>query len=674
MEAYADHPARHRVRWLARFALLWAVGIGARLVFLQAFSREEFRDLARQQQTKLRQLAAPRGSIFDRAGRILALSVPVETVIVNPLQLPDRPLAAQLLARILEIDETKLRDRLETYANAHKGYMVVDKGVSVEKADRLRQLGVDWIGFESNGVRRYPDGALGAHVLGGVDHQARGNAGIERHFEDDLGGYPGYEWVVSDVQRRSFDSSIEKAPQAGRDVVLTIDRRIQYAADEAIREAVASSMADSGTAVAMDPNTGEILALSNYPTYDPNEVPKSTADYAARKNLAATDPFEPGSIFKVFGLAAALETTDIRPDTVLHCGNGTINVGGHVIGEAHGGFGYLTVEEIIAKSSNVGAVKIALKTGDKNLHDYLLRFGFNQTTGVEMPSESQGLIFRLKRWQPGSIGSVAIGHEVLTTSLQLVRGLAAIANNGFLIRPHLTRARPLGEATLRNVVYQPEQNEQPRRILRPETAMTLRKVMESVVLNGTGKGIRLDGYSCGGKTGTAKLFDKTIGKYVSRYNASFMGFSPVSNPAVVVVVTLNGTRQYGATAAGPAFKQITQTALRVLNVPQDLTDPTPAAEPLPERSVADVAVTGAPLKTPEAMQQEMEAEQGPATAIAVGPKLPNFVGKTARAVLDEAMQAGIRVDIEGSGIARAQDPPAGGRLTAGQHLKVRFQP
>ncbi len=673
MEVYADLAARHRVRWLARFALLWAVGIGARLVFLQAVSYEEFRDLARQQQTKLRQLAAPRGSIYDRAGRLLALSVPVETVIVNPLQLPDRQLAAQLLAKILEIDEVRLFERLESYANARKGYMVVDKGVSVEKAERLRQLGVEWIGFESGGVRRYPDGLLAAHVLGGVDHEAKGNAGIERQFEDDLGGYPGYEWVISDVQRRSFDSSLQKAPQAGRDVVLTIDRRIQYAADEAIREAVANSMADSGTAVAMDPHTGEILALANYPTYDPNDVPKSTADYTARKNLAATDPFEPGSIFKVFGLAAALETTDLRPESVLHCGNGTINVGGHVIGEAHGGFGYLTVEEIIAKSSNVGAVKIALKTGEKNLHDYLLRFGFNQTTGIEMPSESQGLIFRLKRWQPGSIGSVAIGHEVLTTSLQLARGLAAIANNGFLVRPRITRPRTVGEATFRNVAFQQE-DDAPKRILRPETTMTLRKVMETVVLTGTGKGIRLDGYSCGGKTGTAKLFDKTIGKYVSRYNASFMGFAPVNNPAVIVVVTLNGTRQYGATAAGPAFKQITQTALRVMNVPQDLTEPAPAVEAVPERTVADVAVTSAPLKTPELMQQEMEAEQGPPVAIAVGPKLPNFIGKTAREVLDEAMQAGVRVDIDGSGIARAQDPPPGARLVSGQHVKVRFQP
>ena len=673
MEVYADHPARHRVRWLARFALLWAVGIGARLIFLQAVSYEEFRDLARQQQTKLRQLAAPRGNIYDRSGRLLALSVPVETVIVNPLQLPDRQLAAQLLAKILEIDEARLSERLEAYANARKGYMVVEKGVSVEKAERLRQLGVEWIGFESGGVRRYPDGLLAAHVLGGVDHEAKGNAGIERQFEDDLGGYPGYEWVISDVQRRSFDSSLQKAPQAGRDVVLTIDRRIQYAADEAIREAVANSMADSGTAVAMDPHTGEILALANYPTYDPNEVPKSAADYTARKNLASTDPFEPGSIFKVFGLAAALETTDVRPETVFHCGNGTINVGGHVIGEAHGGFGYLTVEEIIAKSSNVGAVKIALKTGEKNLHDYLLRFGFNQTTGVEMPSESQGLIFRLKRWQPGSIGSVAIGHEVLTTSLQLARGLAAIANNGFLVRPRLTRPRPLGEATFRNIAFQ-QGDDAPKRILRPETTMTLRKVMESVVLNGTGKGIRLDGYSCGGKTGTAKLFDKALGKYVSRYNASFMGFAPVNNPAVIVVVTLNGTRQYGATAAGPAFKQITQTALRVMNVPQDLSEPAPVGEVVPERTVADVAVTSALLKTPEVMQQEMEAEQGPAVAIAVGPKLPNFIGKTAREVLDEAMQAGVRVNLDGSGIARAQDPPAGARLVSGQHVKVRFQP
>lgn len=671
MDPYADLPASRRVRWLARLAFCWAALIAARLIYLQVIAHAEYRDLAIGQQRQLREMLTPRGTIFDRNGRPLAMSVPVETVSVNPMLLPDRPLAAHLLAPILGIKEAELLERLESYASKRRGYMVVDKRVTAERAGRLRSLGVDWISFEQEGLRRYPNGPLAAHVLGGVDHEEHGNAGIEMQFEDELGGYPGYEWVTSDVKRRSFDSAVETEPQAGHNLVLTIDRRIQFTADAELKKAVLENNCDSGTAVAMNPHTGEILAISNYPVYDPNEAPKSKSDYNARKNLAVGDPFEPGSVFKVFTVAAALETTKIRPETTFHCSNGAYTLFGRTVHEAHGGYGVLTVEDILAKSSNIGAIKIAQQMGNKNLHEYLTRFGFNQTTGVDLPGESSGLVFRLSKWQPTSIGSVPMGHEVLVTSMQLARACSAIANNGLLVKPHITLPHAVGEQI--QLVSYHQDDEKPVRIIKPETAITMRRMMEAVVLRGTGKHIRVEGYTFGGKTGTAQMFDKATKRYTHRYHASFMGFAPLTNPAVVIVVTLNNSAKMGAAIAGPVFKEIAQTAMRAMNIPQDNIDPKTFKDemPLVASEVAVESITKAEAAT---IHHEMEAEESATrNEIPAGPKVPNFIGKPIRTVIEEATAQGVRLELTGTGIAREQDPPVGGRLAAGQKVKVRFE-
>lgn len=672
MEAFANSPASSRVRWLARVALVWAALILGRLVFLQIVNREEYRQYALDQQTQLKQISSPRGTIYDRLGRPLAMSVPVETVSVNPMLLPDRALAAQMIAPVLSMDAAELKARLDTYANARKGYMVVARRVPADLAGRLRTLGVDWFTFESEGVRRYPNSDLAAHVLGGVDHEEHGNAGVEMQFEDELGGAPGYELVTSDVKRRSFDSSVESAAHDGHNLVLTIDRRIQYAADQSLKKAVIENRCRSGTVIVMNPYNGEILALSNYPTFDPNQPPREKHEYQARKNLAVGDPFEPGSVFKAFTIAAALEATDITPQTTFHCSNGSFAFAGRVLHEAHGGYGTLAVEDILAKSSNIGAAKIGMHMGAAKLHEYLMRFGFNQPTGIELPAESKGLVFRLSKWQPGSIGSVPMGHEVLVTSVQLARGVSAIANGGFLVRPHLTLPKAQEGPKLQLVAYRPVE-EQLERILKPETSITMRKMMERVVLAGTGRNlIRLDGYSVGGKTGTAQMFDHATGHYSHRYNASFMGFAPLANPAVVVVVTLNDSSKYGGVVAGPVFNEVTQTALRILNVPRDVFEPQPPIDPT-QTETADVAVAdngGAQL---ERMQQAIAESQGPSDQIALGPAAPNFVGKTIRAVIEESASQGLRVDLSGSGLARRQEPPAGTRLLAGQKIRVIFE-
>lgn len=367
MQAHADLPASRRVRWLARVALLWAAVIAGRLVYLQIFNHEAFRETALDQHTRLEELYASRGAIADRNGHLLAVSVPVETVSINPMHLPkNREFAMRNVARVMNIDPEPLLERVETYTKANKGYMVVAKNVDAETAGRLRQLGFDWLHFEQKGLRRYPEGPLAAHLLGGVNHEHVGNAGVELYFEDEIGGYPGYAWVTKDPKQRSFESLLETPRIAGRNLALTIDRRIQFASDRALKRAVIENNCQSGTAVVMDPHTGEVLALSNYPTYDPNNAPVSKADYEARKNLAVGDPFEPGSVFKVFTIAAALETTDLTPESKIFCHNGAYTAFGRTIHEAKGGYGELSVAEVLAKSSNMGRTKSACGWARRN--------------------------------------------------------------------------------------------------------------------------------------------------------------------------------------------------------------------------------------------------------------------------------------------------------------------
>lgn len=669
MDAFAQPAAGGRVRWVARLAMGWALAVAVRLVFLQVVNQEHYRELAQDQQLRVKEVPALRGTIYDRSGHVLAMTLPVETVVINPSKLPNRAIAARLLAPILNLDEAELLAKIEMYAAdpRRRGYMVVAKNIDAERAGRLRRLGVDWITLQPGTLRRYPNGPLAVHLIGGVNFEGHGNAGAEQQFEDALSGFPGYELVTSDVRRRAFDAEVTKALQPGHNVVLTIDRRIQYVADQAVERAVREHHCDSGTAVVMDPRTGEILALSNYPSFDPNEPPDG--DLEARKNLAVSDPHEPGSVFKVFVVAAGLETGAVQPDTPFHCGNGSFNLFGRVIHEAKGGYGVLTVEEILAKSSNIGAIKIGMRMSPATLFDYLVKFGFNQPTGIDLPAESSGLVFRPAKWTPSSIGSVAMGHEVLTTTVQLGRAVSAIANNGLLVKPVLTREAPVGTSKIALVAH--SESTPPVRVIKPETAITMRRLMESVVLRGTGKGARLNGYTSGGKTGTAQMFDKVTRRYSHRYNASFMGFAPVTNPDIAVVVTLNGSSVYGGVIAAPVFKEIAETALQARNVPRDILEPEPA-----DRRIADDSVESAaqPLDAGQtAVLHAAAAQAEQSNLIALGPQVPDFTGKSTRAVMEEAYARNLHVDFDGSGIARRQFPAPGTRLTAGQRITVYFQ-
>ena len=346
--------------------------------------------------------------------------------------------------------------------------------------------------------------------------------------------------VLTDVNKRGIESELFDEPKVGTNLALTIDERIQFAAERDLKAAVETANARTGTVVVMNPHTGEMLAMASYPTFDPNKPPQRGEARKARLNLAVAAPFEPGSVFKVITLAAALETTNLRPESILPCGS--INMFHRVIHEAKHAYGPLSMADVLAKSSNVGAIQIGMRVGKEKLYEYVRRFGFGQKTGTGLPAESGGMLRRLDRWQPGSICSVPMGHEISVTALQLAQACSVIANGGLMVKPRLVLKRQKPGGAMEDV-----KPERPVRIIKPETAFTMRGMMEGVVLlpYGTGRRARLDGYSSAGKTGSAQIYDYAARHYTASYNASFMGFAPVTNPAIVVVVTLNGTTWVG---------------------------------------------------------------------------------------------------------------------------------
>jgi cell division protein FtsI (penicillin-binding protein 3) len=699
----AEHQSTRRLSWLLWILLVWAAGIFARLITLQVIQHDDLARMAEQQQSRTKELQAVRGSILDRAGQPLAKSMPTQSVCVNPQKLPDRGVAADILAGVLQMDRGALFDKIQGAYLRGTGFLWVKRKLDAAEADRLRSLKLDWVEFRPEMQRFYPHHMLAAHVVGSIglsaeDAGERGTAGIEASFEEDLAGVPGLTRVFTDVRQNPYDSVVARKPEPGADITLTIDSNLQYQAERELARAIASSGARTGSVVVMNPYNGEILAMANYPTFDPNDTPGPNEPEGARSNLAVTTPFEPGSVFKTVTVSAGLETerAHLHPDTVIDCGNGVINLFGRVIHDTHR-YGGLTVQQVFEKSSNIGAIQIGRKIGDQTMYEYVRRFGFGHKTGIELPGESTGMVRRVSDWTPSSIGSVAMGHEVSTTSIQLAVAGAVIANGGMLVKPQIVLARHKpGEAE------EHFPSEKPRRVLRPETAITMRQFMEGVVLRGTGRNVaNLRGYTSGGKTGTAQVYDLKAHVYTHKYNASFLGFAPVVNPQIVIAVTLNnttgGTQGYGGPVAAPVFREVAMSALRMLDVPKDLPESVMRAALDTPRDPADhndlaiaglgdaldgasrdvSSVTLPPASTDASLSSEASnVDRRPfLTASAKGTEVPNFRGMTLRSVLEESSARGMEVEMigsSGSGLVRNQDPQPGTVLRPNTRVRVQF--
>lgn len=705
--------AVNRLTFLALALALWAAAIFSKLVSLQVIQHAKYAAIARSQQEHEVDIPAPRGSILDRNGDPLAISVPVASVSVNPQQIQSLRVATEVLGNTLNLDQRVLYSRLEWAQQNHKGFLWVKRRIDPFETERLKAMHLDWVTFHTESQRHYPKGEVAAHVLGTVYKGEQGAAGVERAMDKVLSGHDGEERLVMDVKRRGLDSHMDTAPKAGTTLTLTIDERLQYIAERELAAGVEAKHARSGTAIVMNPYTGEILALANYPTYDPNLPPKPGDDPLARPDLGVSWPFEPGSVFKIVTLTAALETTDMRPDTLVHTGNGILVLPGRVVHESHGGYGTITMQQVLEKSSNIGAILIGTKVGREHMYEYARRLGFGQRTGLPLPAESPGKLRTLNHWGTTSLASISMGQEVSVTSVQLARLGAVMANGGMLVEPRLILKR--GD--------KPEPFDPPVRVIKPETAITMRQMMEGVVLRGTARlHGRLDGYTSGGKTGTAQIFDSATHHYTHNYNASFLGFAPVTNPALVCLVTVHdtvGESGQGADAAAPVFQKIMTEALRIYDVPKDIPEDEKLAAKPPAKvkpgefddvSIADLG--GKSIMDDDPSVRELLAEQmkpakdpdeippaqpdggllaavapvlvkpaalesaAPAHAegsvVRAAETVPDFRGKSMRDVVEESAANGIEVMIEGSGVARAQVPLPGSPLRRGEQIRIVF--
>ena len=589
-----DQRSRDRVRVLARFGFVWAALIVARLVQLQIVNHDKLSAAAEAQQTRRVEVKLPRGMILDAQGAPLAMSLPVDSVTLNPMRLPDPDIAVTILSRILDLDPvvlcaqilqakghqpqtTKLRKSASFSCVAEsavsiakpKGFLWIARKITPEQSEKLRSLNLDWIELRTEYKRLYPNGRLAAQILGGMHEDGEGYAGLEKAMDEELRSHAGLKRLDVDSKQRGYGMEVAEPAYAGESLATTIDRRIQYICERALEKAVKASAHD-GSIIVMDPQTGQIRAMANYPTYDPNVSPRNDVEQKLRQNLSVEVPFEPGSVFKVVALAAALEAGAVTPDTMINCGEKLFN---KMPGEAHGHkLGTMTVKESIARSVNGCAIKLATLAGRERYFRTMRNFGFGSQTHVELPAETAGVVHPLATWRQNSIAYVAIGHEMTATTLQLAQFMSTLANGGRFVRPTILKSELSPESRFLRTGFDTEKKDQPMQVIRPETALKVLQVLEAVVLQGgSGTAAKPVGYSAGGKTGSAQMVDPKTGHYLhGRYHASFMGFAPLNNPRLVVVVTLNGANQMAGALAAPVFKEVAEPVLRILDIPKDL--------------------------------------------------------------------------------------------------------
>jgi len=658
-----------RFRYLCGALALWGLVLAGRLCQFHLGSHTRYQSLADQQSKDVVPLAARRGAIFDRTGQELALSVESEAVTVDPRHIPDFDNSVAALSRCLDLDSAALKEALERARKARRGYYRVKRQISASQAACLRSLNetatYPWIRFEPDYWRVYPSGPAAAHVIGTVNYEGRGDGGLELSLDQVLAGQPGKAEVVRDAKGRDLAWEVLVPPRPGADIGLSIDARIQYKAHEELRRAAQQWNCPAGSVVVLDPETGDILAMASYPEFDPERPPRTAQEVSYRTNHAVATPFEPGSVFKIVTVSAALERGVVRPETVIDCGAGVIWLGGRRVRDIHA-YGPLTVEQVLAKSSNIGAIKIAMRLGQEKLYQFVRRFGFGERTGVPFPAESRGRVYPLERWGKTSFASVAMGHEVMATSLQLAVAMATIANNGLRPAPRLILWQgQLGGGKQ----WEPVRPGQ--RVLSAETAVVMRKLAEQVVLAGTARAARLRGYSAGGKTGSAQIYDPVTGRYTHRYNASFVGFAPVGRPRIVVAVTLQGAPRYGGVVAAPVFREVAQYALQVLGVVPDVPVEPELPAP-PEEELNDVALAELTGNVPaEPSERPVASPAGPPL---VGPRVPDLIGAPLRAALAECARLNLPVRVVGHGRVHAQEPKPGQELVEGITLRLECRP
>ncbi|HYP26305.1 MAG TPA: penicillin-binding protein [Blastocatellia bacterium] len=645
-----------RIAIIQLLVFLWVMVIGVKLVYLQVNEHASLRARAERQQQFAIDLSPTRGVIYDRNGNEMARSGLVKSLYASPAEISGPEQMADRLSKLLNVDREALFRRL----TSSQVLVAVKRKLSPEEVARVEALAIPGLRFVNEMKRFYVSGATASHVLGFVDIDERGQSGIELTYDKMIRGKGGRLLLDVDALKKSYDHEIEESVP-GVNVTLTIDTLIQHYAEKALADAVRAGRARGGTVVVMKPATGEILALANYPTFDPNKV--SESDDNERRNRAVENAFEPGSIFKIIPYSAALEEGLIRPDSLIDCGGGEIRIANRVVHDRP--YGTLTATQALAKSSNVAAIKIGLRLGEERLARYIEQFGFGKRTGLELPAESRGLTRPASQWAPTTMGSIPMGHEIGVTAVQAVAAFAAIANGGEYIQPHLVArvTAPSGEVL-------EEAKAEPRRVVSQKTADTLKTMLESVVVQGTGKKAQIGGYRAAGKTGTAQKVDEQTGRYSNtRYVASFAGFAPVDNPEIACIVSIDEPKgaYHGGDAAAPVFARVVADALHILGVP-------PEEDPQSTLTAGDFQVYDMPRAVIENLTPAIAREDDSRTSVDVatgseGPDLParkegsvvmpDLTGRGLREAVALCSGRGLKIKASGEGVVSSQSPPPG---------------
>src|SRR5438477_7078666 len=675
-EAPRTEISHRRILFVAIGLVLWMLAIGARLVQLQIHQHDDLASRARNQQLSSIDTAPARGQVLDRQGRELARSLDTESFFSDPSEVKNVEETARKIAAVTGIDRAELIRRFNDAKDANKKFIWIVRRLEMERAGKLDALELDGVYSRKEPKRYYPNDTLAAHVLGFVDTDEIGLAGVEQSYNEKIRGAGGKVYLEVDRDRRAFES-YEVQPQPGQTVVLTIDQVIQYRTEQALSAAVERTHAKSGTAIVMDPRTGEILALANAPTFDPNQPAANSAE--ARANGALQNIYEPGSTFKIVAYSAAIEQGLVKPDDKIDCQMGQITVAGRLIHDGHP-YGVLTVADALAKSSNVGAIKLGLLVGNESMYEYMKRLGFGSRTGIDLTGESPGILRSLNRWQPSSIGSLAMGQEVGVTPLQMGAAYCVLANDGLVVKPHLVRELRSPDAAL---LFQAKPETRPA--LKAETTEALRSMFEGVTLHGTAKKAQLDGYTAAGKTGTAQKVDPRTHAYsATKFIGSFVGFAPVKNPAVVIIVVIDEPlgSYHGGDVAAPVFREIAEQILPELGVTPDVEfkpGPTLIAQ-TSKSSTTQIKDDSIQTEQREASLPKIAAQnfngQASEIVLAVASNraalMPDMHGQSVRDVARTCAQLGLRLEARGDGHAVRQIPEPGAEVDAGQIVRVDF--
>ena len=667
-------PFQMRLLFLGLLTSMCVLAVGGRLFYLMVLMRETLQERAVLQHQHTLKLEARRGTIRDRHGRQLATSVEVESVYAIPKAFNGALVtdASLKLSTCLSLPASRISARLA----GDRSFVWLERKAKPRVVRCVRELNLAGIGFLNESRRYYPKRSLASHILGYVGLDNAGMSGVEYALEDEIRGEPGRRIIWTDARNRRAASRVDAKPRPGRAAFLTIDENLQHIAESELEQAIRESNSKSGIAIMMRPETGEILAIASFPSFNPNRY----GDYPEGhwRNRAVTDVYEPGSTFKFVAAAAALQEGVTTEDERIDCGRGIIRVGGSIIRDSHF-FDVLTFREVVEQSSNVGMIRIGQRLGKERFEKYIRAFGFGETTGIELPAESRGILRPSKAWGLVTLAAISFGQEIGVTPLQMVTATNVIAAGGYLMRPRLL----LGLGGADGSLEAPVSPEPVRRVIDTETARRLTDVLVGVVERGTGQSAKLPSYLVAGKTGTAQKAVRG-GYSKTDYIASFVGFAPADRPALTTLVILDSPEgnHSGSRAAG-VFARIMRRALRYLAVPPSDEAPIRIAKVWPQMrpilggtafGAAPVAtnVPGQGRKARSLRQQTVYETKDPLSDVLGG--APDVIGLSARDGLARFVAHGIVPEILGQGWVLEQVPRAGYALEPGTRARLVLSP